>query len=77
MSKQLTVRLPEELVAYIDEQVKAGHAASRADLIASAVDRDRRRRIAERDVEILVGSSARDDLDELAAWAARTTLDLD
>ena len=78
MSKQLTVRLPDSLVEFIDGRVRDGAASSRAAVIAAAVDRERRRAIAERDAAILAAESRPDDLDELATYAARTRLsDLD
>lgn len=43
--------------------------------MAAAVDRERRREIAERDAAILAGAGGNDDLDDLAAFAARTPMD--
>lgn len=79
MTVQITVRLPDELVAFADHEVKGGHAASRAEIVATALERERRRRAAERDAAIyarLAGADS-DDLDGLADYAARQTLDLD
>jgi len=75
MSKQLTVRLPDDLVEFIDERVEQGDATSRAAVVAAAVDRERRRQIAERDAEILARSTSGDDLDDLAAFSTRTSLE--
>ncbi len=75
MSKQLTVRLPDDLVAFIDERVEHGTAKSRAAVVATAVERERRRYVAERDAEILARSTSGDDLDDLAAFSAQTSLD--
>ncbi len=75
MSKQLTVRLADDLVEFIDGRVRAGEAPSRAAVVAAAVDRERRRAIAERDVAILSAASDEADLDDLAAYAASTRLD--
>jgi Arc/MetJ-type ribon-helix-helix transcriptional regulator len=78
MSKQLTVRLADDLVDFIDGRIKDGKAPSRAAVVASAIDRERRRAIAERDAAILAQTAGTDDLDELAAFASRTQLtDLD
>lgn len=74
MRKQLTVRLPEELVAFVDGCVAGGASTSRAAVIAAALERERRRLIAERDAAILAGSHDLDDLDDLAAYAARVPL---
>ncbi|MHB8451611.1 MAG: YlcI/YnfO family protein [Mycobacteriales bacterium] len=75
MSRQVTVRLPDDLVAFIDRRVEQGRAASRAAVVAAAVDRERRREIAERDASILAGVSGEEGLDALAAFAARTPFD--
>lgn len=78
MSKQLTVRLADDLVDFIDSRIKGGKASSRAAVVAAAIDRERRRAIAERDAAILAKTARRDDLDDLAAFASRTDLgDLD
>ncbi|MDQ6837714.1 MAG: ribbon-helix-helix protein, CopG family [Actinomycetota bacterium] len=75
MSRQLTVRLPDDLVEFIDQRVERGEAASRAAVMAAAVDRERRHEIAARDVAILARSPSRDDLDDLADFAAQVPLD--
>jgi len=78
MSKQLTVRLPDSLVEFIDRRIEEGKATSRAGVVASAIERERRRALAERDVAILAANPGNDDLDGLATYAARTQLsDLD
>jgi len=80
MSKQIAVRLPEDLVEFIDEAIAAGDAASRADLVYRALQHERRRIIAERDIEILSQTTKpeTDDLAGLADYAARTPMnDLD
>ncbi len=75
MSRQLTVRLAEDLVEFIDQRVEHGQASSRAAVVAAAVDRERRREMAERDVAILTRASNDDHLDDLATFAAQTPLD--
>jgi len=74
MSKQLTVRLADDLVAFIDERVERGEARSRAAVVASAIDRERRRAAAERDAAILAAAGRDHDLDSLAAFAQHTAL---
>jgi len=69
------VRLPDDLVEFVDERVARGDASGRAEVVATALERERRRQVAERDAAILMQSHQQDDLDELAAFAARTTLD--
>ena len=74
MSKQIAVRLPDDLVQFVDALVDHGDATSRADVVTVALDRERRRRIAERDAAILASASD-PDLDGLAAYAAQVPMD--
>ncbi|MHB8394171.1 MAG: YlcI/YnfO family protein [Candidatus Dormibacteria bacterium] len=75
MSRQIAVRLPDDLVEFIDQLVVHGQATSRAAVVARAVDRERRREIAARDAAILCQAKPDPDLDRLAEYAARTPLD--
>lgn len=68
MSTQIAVRLPDQTVAQMDEFVKAGVVTSRTELVASAIERELRRRVAERDAAILREKGAADDLDSLVDW---------
>jgi Arc/MetJ-type ribon-helix-helix transcriptional regulator len=78
MTRQIAVRLPDDLVAFLDECVRSGEATSRAAAVSKAVDRQRRDAIAMRDAEILARSALDpDDLDELARFTRRTPIDLD
>jgi Arc/MetJ-type ribon-helix-helix transcriptional regulator len=78
MSTQIAVHLPDEIVAFIDDEVQGQHARSRAAVVVRALERERRRRLAERDAEILAASrSAPSDLDALARHSAPTDLDID
>ncbi|ORA77868.1 MULTISPECIES: YlcI/YnfO family protein [Mycobacteriaceae] len=78
MSTQIVVRLPDEIVAFIDDEVRGQHARSRAAAVVRALERERRHRLAERDAEILAaGMSAPNDVDALAGHSARTFLDID
>ncbi|WP_100497732.1 ribbon-helix-helix domain-containing protein [Geodermatophilus chilensis] len=74
MSTQIAVRLPEELVEFIDRLVTDGRAPSRAAVVSQALQRERRRELAARDAAILAAAED-DDLDALAEHAARTPLD--
>jgi Arc/MetJ-type ribon-helix-helix transcriptional regulator len=76
MSTQIAVRLPDDIVEYVDQQVTSGLAPSRAAVVARALERDRRRQIAERDAQIYA-TGGQGDLDDLASWAARQPLDID
>ena len=68
VSTQIAVRLPDEMVAFLDRIVANGLAPSRAAVVASAVEREMRRLAAEHDAQILRGHGAADDLDDLVAW---------
>jgi Arc/MetJ-type ribon-helix-helix transcriptional regulator len=70
MSKQIAVRLADDLVDFVDEIVEAGHESSRAAVIARALERERRRMIAARDAEILARTGADPELEILAQRAA-------
>ena len=70
MSKQIAVRLPDDLVAFVDGLVGDGEAPSRAFVVARALERERRRAVAARDAAILAESNADDDMDALARHAA-------
>jgi Arc/MetJ-type ribon-helix-helix transcriptional regulator len=76
MSIQIALRLPDDLVAYVDLQVASGSANSRAAVVARALERDRRRQVAERDAQIYA-ETGRSDLDDLASWAAGHSMDID
>jgi Arc/MetJ-type ribon-helix-helix transcriptional regulator len=78
VSVQLTVRIPDDLAGFVDQDVADGRATSRADAIAKALAREKRRRAAERDAELLVAQrTKRNDLDGLAEHAATTPLEID
>lgn len=68
MSMQIAVRLPDEMVAFLDRSVATGKARSRAALVASAVEREMRRLVAEQDAQILRSEGTADDLDDLVEW---------
>jgi Arc/MetJ-type ribon-helix-helix transcriptional regulator len=77
VSTQIAVRLPEELVEFIDQLVSDGRATSRAAVVSRALHRELRREVAARDAAILAAGTAADDddLDALARHAARVPLD--
>jgi Arc/MetJ-type ribon-helix-helix transcriptional regulator len=76
MSVQIAIRLPDEMVAFLDKSVAAGNAPSRAALVARAVEREMRRQVAEQDAVILRERGTADELDELVNWSvAHTTVE--
>jgi Arc/MetJ-type ribon-helix-helix transcriptional regulator len=77
MSKQIAVRLPDDLVAFIDEVVASGGGRSRAAVVGRALERERRRVVAARDAAILARTGTDPELDGLADHAARIRLDID
>ena len=76
MTIQIAIRLPDDMVAFLDKSVAAGNAPSRAALVARAVEREMRRQVAEQDAAILRERGTVDDLDELVDWSvAHTTVE--
>jgi Arc/MetJ-type ribon-helix-helix transcriptional regulator len=79
VTQQIAVRLPDDIVEFIDQQIADGRASSRADAVKRAVQREKRRILAERDAAIY--AAIRNDADpELEAWvdhAAQVHLDID
>ncbi len=70
MSTQIAVRLPDEMVAFLDRTVAAGKAPSRAAFVAAAVEREMRRQAAEQDAQLLREHGPADDLDDLVQWSS-------
>lgn len=69
MATQIAVRLPDEMVRFLDRSVASGKAASRAALVAAALKREMRLQAAQQDVQTLKKKGTVDDLDELVAWS--------
>lgn len=69
MTTQIAVRLPDEMVRFLDRSVASGKAASRAALVAAALEREMRLQAAQQDVQTLKKKGTVDDLDELVAWS--------
>lgn len=77
MGKQIAVRLSDELVAFVDGVVESGEERSRAAVVTRALERERRRVAAARDIAILARAGSDPELEGLAEHAARVPLDLD
>ncbi len=80
MSTQIAIRLPDEVVEFIDEQVRSGNARSRAAVVSRSIARDARRQRAEQDIVRLLAereAGGFNEFDDLAAMASRTMLDID
>lgn len=70
MTTQIAVRLPDQMVAFLDRTVATGKASSRAALVAAAVEREMRRQAAVQDAQVLRQDGAADDLDDLVQWSS-------
>ncbi len=77
MSTQIAVRLPDELVAYVDQAVAAGRVKSRAELVSRLIARDARRQRAEEDLQRLIDAGALDNPDALAMAKATSATPID
>ena len=78
MSRQITVRLPDDQVDFLDAEVADGRATSRAAAIARALRREQRRHRAEQDLRTLLDADEDPDLVALQDWAVhRSYPDLD
>ncbi len=75
MSKQIAVRLTDDLVAFVDEVVGSGKQRSQAAVVARALERERRRMVAARDAEILAATGPDPELAALAEHAAHLLVD--
>lgn len=77
MSTQIALRLPDEVVRYIDDLVEQRVVKSRADFVARAIARERRHRAAHADAEILQRLGNDSDLDAVTAHQAAHPFELD
>jgi Arc/MetJ-type ribon-helix-helix transcriptional regulator len=77
MSKQIALRLADDLVAFLDDQVVSGRAKSRVSVVTQALERERRRVAEDRDVAILKRFGNDPDLDHLARYQSGLPIDVD
>ena len=77
MTRQISIRMPSELVEFVDSLVARGEASSRAAVVIRALTHEQRRTKALNDVAILSSPQLNDDFDELIAFAAHQPIDLD
>jgi Arc/MetJ-type ribon-helix-helix transcriptional regulator len=75
MSTQIAIRLPDEVVEFVDSQVSSGAAKSRADFVWRAIRREQRRLAAERDAEIYATDGPDPEMDAFVAHTSRRSLD--
>ena len=76
MSKQIAVRLSDDLVEFVDGVVGSGRERSRAAVVSRALERERRRAIAERDAAILARTGPDAELAGLAEFGAALDRDV-
>ena len=69
MAKPISVRLPDQLVEFVDNKVASGAGRSRAAIVIRALEREQRREIATRDAEILAERSPDSELADVAKHA--------
>ena len=72
MSKQIAVRLPDELVDFLAELVASGDEASRASIVTRALKREKRRRGMLKDVEIPKRLGEEPELMQFAEYGSRS-----
>lgn len=71
MSTQMTIRVDDDLAAFVDSAAAAGEG-SRADVINNAIKREVRRRAAQRDAQIYGDlSEPASEEDAYSEWAAQ------
>jgi Arc/MetJ-type ribon-helix-helix transcriptional regulator len=77
MTIQIAVRLPNETVEFLDRLVAEKKAASRAEIVTRALERERRREMAARDAAILAESGEDPDLAGLIRYMTGHPVDPD
>ena len=77
VSTQIAVRLPDDIVAFLDGLVAEKKAASRAEIIARALERERRREMAARDAAILAETGEDPELAGLIRYVTGHPVDPD
>ncbi len=74
MTTQIAVRLPDELVAWVDQQVAEGKTRSRASAVERALRREVRRQLAERDAQIYAAMKPEEDeLSDMVRWVEKNS----
>lgn len=68
MSTQITIRLPDDQVQFLDHLVSVGHASSRANAVATAIAREQHYRDVLHDIQRLQATGDDEDLANLADY---------
>lgn len=77
MSTQIAVRLPDDMVRFIDQLVERGRGSSRAAVIARALDRERRHETAVQDAAIYAQAGEDADMIDLVQHLSGQPMDPD
>ena len=77
VSTQIAIRLPDDVVEFLDRLVAEKKAASRAEVVARALERERRREMAARDAAIMAESGEDPDLAGLIRYMTGNPVDPD
>jgi Arc/MetJ-type ribon-helix-helix transcriptional regulator len=77
MSIQVAVRLPDDMVRFVDQLVEAGRGSSRAAVITRALDRERRHEMAVQDAAIYAESGDDADMVDLVQYLSGQPADPD
>jgi predicted transcriptional regulator len=76
MSTQIAVRLPDEVVKFVDHLVETGRGSSRAMIITRALERERRREMAVQDAAIYAGLGEDSEMVDLVRYLSGHPVDL-
>jgi Arc/MetJ-type ribon-helix-helix transcriptional regulator len=77
MSIQIAVRLPDDMVRFVDRLIEAGRGSSRAAVITRALDRERRHEMAVQDAAIYAESGDDADMVDLVQYLSGQPADPD
>jgi Arc/MetJ-type ribon-helix-helix transcriptional regulator len=77
MSTQIAVRLPDDMVKFVDHLVETGRGTSRATVIARALERERRHEMAVQDAGIYAASGEDSDMVDLVRYLSGHPADPD
>jgi Arc/MetJ-type ribon-helix-helix transcriptional regulator len=77
MSTQIAVRLPDDMVKFVDHLVKTGRGSSRATVIMRALERERRHEMAVQDAAIYARAGEDSDMVDLVRYLSGHPVDLD
>jgi len=75
MSIQIAVRLPDDMVKFVDHLVETGRGSSRATIITRALERERRHEMAAQDAAIYAASGDDSDMVDLVQYLSGHPVD--